>query len=70
MTAALGFVLWVETEMEQSIVVLACDHHHVAAPASVAAARATARDEFLAPESQAAVAAVTGLDRNSYFIDE
>jgi hypothetical protein len=38
--------------------------------ATVSAARATARYEFLAPERQTAVAAVAGFHGNGYFIDK
>src|SRR5580704_16387309 len=43
---------------------------YVAAVASIAAARAAARDVFLPAKSQATVAAVAGFDQNSNFIDE
>ena len=59
-TAALGFMLGIETEMQQRVVVLAGDHGDVAAAAAVAAAGAAARDVFLAAKRQAAVAAVAG----------
>ena len=65
-----GFVLGIEAEMQQRVVVLAGDQENVAAAAAVAAAGAAAGDELLAPERKAAVAAVAGLDRDDDFIDE
>jgi len=61
-TAALGFVLGVETEVKERVVVLAGDQDHIAAAAAVAAAGSAARNEFFAPEGEAAVAAVAGFD--------
>jgi hypothetical protein len=51
-------------------VALAGFHDDVAATAAVAALRAAARDVLLAPESEASVAAVTGLYANFGFIYE
>ncbi len=70
MAAALRFVLGIEAEMQQGIVVLAGDHDDVAAASAIAAAGAAARHVLLAPKRQTAVAAVAGLHQNSYFIDE
>ena len=50
--------------------VLAGDHNHVAAAAAVAAAGSAARDEFLAPERQATVAAVAGFNQDGDFVYE
>ena len=69
-TAALGLVFGIETEMEQRVVVLARDHHHVTAAPAVAAARTAARDKLLAPERKTAVAAVAGFDGNDDFVYE
>src|SRR5580704_18250675 len=56
---ALGFVFWIETEMNERVVALARLHDHVAAFAAIAARRSAARDELLPPECEAAIAAVT-----------
>src|SRR5215472_4036755 len=50
-TAALRRMFRIEPKMKQRIVVLARNHHHIAAMPAVAAARAAARHELLAPES-------------------
>jgi hypothetical protein len=68
--ASFGCVLGIEAEVQEGIVVLACDKGNVAAAAAVAAARTAARDVLLAPKSQTAVAAVPGLYTDSYLIDE
>ena len=49
---------------------LAGDHGHVAAMPAVAAAGTTARDEFLAAEGHAAVAAIARFYVDFYFVDE
>src|SRR5579872_4140517 len=69
-TAALGLVLGIKTEMEQRVVVVARFHDDVAAAAAVAAARTSPRNEFLATERETAVAAVAGLHENSDFVYE
>jgi hypothetical protein len=56
--------------MQQRIVVLACDQRDVSAVAAIAAARAAARHKLLAPESHAAISAVTGLHGNYYFVNK
>src|SRR5580704_9175323 len=68
--APLGLVFGVETEVQEGIVMLAGDQDHIAALASVAAAGPAARNEFLAPEGETAVAAVAGFDRNYDLIDK
>ena len=68
--ASLGGVLGIEAEVQQRVVVLARDHHHVAAAPAVAAARAPARHIFLAPERKTTVAAVARLHADSDFINE
>src|SRR5579864_829818 len=69
-TSALGFVFGIETEMDQGVVALAGFHDDVAALAAVAPGGPAARDEFLASEGHAAVAAVAGGDSDFGFIDE
>jgi hypothetical protein len=44
--------------------------HDIASVASVTAVRPSARDEHLAAEAAAPVAAATGLDCNGDFVDE
>src|SRR6185437_10791565 len=68
--SALRRVFRVEAEVHQSVVALAGFHDDVAATAAIAARRAAARDVLLAPESEASVAAVTGLYANFGFIYE
>src|SRR5215472_6205547 len=68
--AALGFVLRIEAEMQQRVLMRARDQVNVASTPAIAAAGATARDELLPPEGQTAVAAVTSLDVNPDFVDE
>ncbi len=68
--SALRFVLGIEAEVQQRIVVGAGDHGHVAAAAAIAAAGSAARHEFLATEREAAIAAVAGFHGNDDFIDK
>ena len=69
-TPTLCFVLRIEAEMEQGVVVLAGHHDNIAAVASVPAAGAASGNVFFAPESQAAVAAIAALHQDIYFIDK
>ena len=57
--SALGFVFGIKAEMNKRVVLLARFHDHVAASTTIATRRTAARDEFLAPEGHAAVAAAT-----------
>ena len=68
--AALRFVLGVEAEMNQRVVALAGFHQNVAAASAIAARRAAAGHELLAPEGHAAIAAVAGFDANFCFVNE
>src|SRR5207249_3168848 len=68
--SALRLMLGVKTKLQESILVLGGNHNDIAAAPAIAAARPAARDVLLAAESEAAVAAIAGLDENSYFIDE
>src|SRR5882762_7960442 len=68
--AALRFMLGIEAEVQQSVVMNARYHDHIAAPAAVTAAGPTARHKLLAPECHAPVSAVAGLYGNDYFVDE
>src|ERR1700733_1253492 len=70
MAAALRLMLRVIPKMDQRIVLLAGLHHHIAAASAVAARRAPARNKLFSPEGHATVAAISGLDQNSCFIDE
>src|SRR5579859_5368932 len=69
-TAALGLVFGIETEMDQGVVALAGFHDDVAALTAVAAGGSAARDKLLAPKGHAAVAAVAGFYADFGFIDE
>ena len=68
--AALGFVLGVVAEMDESVVALRTGHDDVAAAAAVAAGGTAAGHEFFAAEGHAAIAAVAGFYANFGFIDE
>src|SRR5690606_16552070 len=57
-------------EVDQGVEVLRRFQPHAAAVAAVAAVRPAERDELLAPESDAAVAAVSGGDGDFGFVDE
>src|SRR5690349_16253213 len=70
MAAALGIVLRIEPKVKQRVVVRAGNQHDIPAPAAIAARRAAARDVFLAPKREAAIAAVTGFHPDSYFVDK
>ena len=63
-------VFRIVAEVNQRIVALRRDHDDVAAMAAVAARGTAARNEFLAPEGHAAIAAVTGLDANFCLINK
>ena len=66
----LGFVLGIEPEMEEGVVMYARYQDDVPTAASVAAAGPAARDELLAPEGHAAVAAVASLHPDSCLVNE
>jgi hypothetical protein len=70
MAAALGFVLGVETELEQGIGVLAAHEGDIAATAAIAAAGTASRNVLLPPEGQAAIAAVACFYKDSDFINK
>ena len=69
-TAALGGVLGIESEVEQSVVMLAGVHHYVAAAAAVTATGTTVRHVFLTAERENAISAVAGLHFDTNFIDK
>src|SRR5580658_6933606 len=54
--SSLGFMLGIETEMQQRVVVFARDKNHIAAVPAIAAAGSATRDKFLAAERQTAIA--------------
>jgi hypothetical protein len=56
--------------VDERVVALAGFHDDVAAAAAIAAGRTAARDELLAAEGHAAIAAVTGFHTNFGFVDE
>jgi hypothetical protein len=68
--AALGRVFGIEAEVKERVAVDGRDDDNVAATAAIAARWAAARHVFFAAEGEAAVAAVAGFYRNSYFIDK
>src|SRR5579862_7836076 len=68
MTAALGFVLGIEAEMEQRILVRSRDQVNVAAASAVAAAGTAVRYVLLAAKGKTAVAAVSSLYVDPDFI--
>ena len=70
MAAALCLVLRVEAEMDQGIVAQRGRHKDVAAMAAVTARGTALGDELFATERHTAVAAVSGLDSNSCFINK
>src|SRR5439155_12343437 len=70
MASTLGFVLGVETEMEESILVRTGDEVDITAAAAFAATRPAAWDILLPSKREAAITAVPGLDVNPDFVDE
>src|SRR5690606_9002930 len=68
--AALGLELALVAEVDQGVEVLVGQQPDVAALAAVAAVRPAQRDELLAPEAHAAVAAVAGSDGDFSFVDQ
>ena len=68
--SALRFVLGVEAEVDERVVALAGFHDDIAAAAAVAARGAAARDELLAAEGEASVAAVASLYADIGFVNE
>jgi hypothetical protein len=70
MPATLRFVLGIETELDERVLVFGGNQEDVAATAAIAAAGAAARNVLLAAKGQAAVAAVPGLHQDARFIYE
>src|SRR5208282_4651798 len=68
--SALRLVLGVEAEVDEGVVALAGFHDDVAAAAAVAARGPAARDELLAAEGEASVAAVASLYADIGFVDK
>ena len=68
--AALGAELALVAEVDQGVEVLVGLDPDAAAVAAVAAVRAAERDELLAPEADAAVAAAAGEHGDDCFVDE
>src|ERR1700730_13105551 len=68
--SALRGVLGIETEVHERVVALAGFHDYVAALAAVPSGWPAAGNELLAPESHAAIAAVSGLDSNFRLINK
>jgi hypothetical protein len=70
MASALRGMLGIEAKLQQRILMAARDESDIAAAPAIAAARTAARDVLLAPEREAAVAAVPCLHRYFSFIDQ
>jgi hypothetical protein len=68
--AAAGLEDFLETVVEEGVVIGGRDHVDRAAMAAVAAIGAATRDEFLAAEAQGAGPAVTRGDVDVYFVDK
>ena len=65
---AFRLVLGIKPEVQQSIVVRAGHHRHIAPKPAVAAARAAPGNKLLPSEGEAAVAAVARFHRNDNFV--
>src|SRR5919204_3070593 len=70
MAPALRFVFGIKAEVNQRIVALAGFHHNVAPAPAVAARWTSTRHELLAPEGNAAIAAIARLHSDFCFVDE
>ncbi len=68
--AALGAEFPLVAEIDQRVDALVGDQPDAAAGTAVTAVRSAERDELLAPEADAAVAAVAGMDFDGGFVDE
>src|SRR5262249_12856282 len=68
--APLGFVLRVETKMEEGVLVRTGDQIDITAASAVTTTGTTARNKLLPPEGQTAVASLASLDANPDFVDE
>jgi hypothetical protein len=68
MTAALCFVFWIESEVNERIVFLARFHDHIAATSAVAARWTTAGNELRSQEGSDAVATSTSCYADFRFI--
>jgi hypothetical protein len=70
MTASFSFVLGVKPELQERVFVLIGDESYVTPAPAIAAARPATGNIFFAPEGKAAIAAVTGLNKNADLIDK
>jgi hypothetical protein len=70
MASALGFMFWIETKMEEGVVMRTRDQNHVASASAVATTGTAPRDKLLPPKSQAPIPAIAGLHKYFYFINE
>ena len=68
--AALRAVDTLVAEVDQGIDALVGNQPDAAAAAAIASVRATERNELLAPEADAAAAAVAGMDVDGGFVDK
>src|SRR5262249_21743735 len=68
--APLGFMLGIESEVDQGVVLFAGREDNVTPLAPIPAARVTSRHKLLPPEGHAAIPAVPRLDVNAGFVNE
>jgi hypothetical protein len=68
MAPALGLMLRVIAEMEQSVVMRIRNQNDIAAAPAITAAGTAARNEFLSPESQTAISSIACLHGNNDFV--
>jgi hypothetical protein len=68
MAPALGLMLRVIAEMEQSVVMRIRNQNDIAPAPAVTAAGTAARNEFLSPESQTAISSIACLHGNNDFV--
>jgi hypothetical protein len=70
MSTALRFVLWVESEMKEGIVVRAGNHRDIAATTAIATGGSTLGDELFATEGNDPVASIASFDPNADLVDK
>jgi len=70
MASALRGVLGIEPQVKKSVVVLARYQDNIAAGSAIPAARAAARNIFLASEGKAAIAAIASLYHDFSFVNK
>ena len=70
MAASLGFVLGIEAEVQQCVLVGAGDQENISAAAAIAAAGTAARDKLLAAKGHAAITTVACFYEDPDFVDK